>query len=145
MDIDYHWRGQLSNSSEKIIIKWVLFNQNQIFMDMENYFISPIALVALVPIITEFLKVNLNLKEQVLFKVFKRSIYFGQLISVVVSVILVFIGGWLNLGFLENMNILFTMLWGLFIGFASTGLFDAGYLELLYQLLNQVKSKQKEK
>lgn len=114
-------------------------------MDMENYFISPIALVALVPIITEFLKVNLNLKEQVLFKVFKRSIYFGQLISVVVSVILVFIGGWLNLGFLENMNILFTMLWGLFIGFASTGLFDAGYLELLYQLLNQVKSKQKEK
>ena len=110
---------------------------------MENYFISPIALVALVPIITEFLKVNLSLKEQVLFKIFKRQIYFGQLISIVVAIVLVLIGGWLNLGFLAEMNFLFTLLWGIFIGFASTGLFDAGYLELLYQLFNQVKSTQK--
>ena len=111
---------------------------------MENYFISPIALVALVPIITEFLKVNLSLKEQVLFKIFKRQIYFGQIISIVVSIILVLIGGWLNLGFLAEMNFLFTLLWGFFIGFASTGLFDAGYLELLYQLFNQFKTKKNE-
>ena len=108
---------------------------------MENYFINPFSLVALVPIIVEFLKVNLNLKDKVLFKVFKRKIYLAQLISIGVSIILTLVGMFFNLGFLAGSGILLTLLWGIFIGLSAIGAFGIGYLEILAQILNIFKTK----
>ena len=114
---------------------------------MENYFITPLALIPLVPIIVEWLKVNLKLKDQVLFKVFKKKIYFAQVIAVSVSIILTFVGMLLNLGFLANASVIVTIIWGIVIGLAAIGAFNVGYLTtiqgIINHIINQLKTKTK--
>jgi hypothetical protein len=111
---------------------------------MENYFMSPLALAALVPVIAELLKEHLRLKDQVLFTVFKKKIYFAQLIAIGVGITLTLVGMWLNLGFLAGMSVVLTLVWGLFIGLAGIGMFGVGYLEILYLIINKSKTSKNE-
>jgi hypothetical protein len=112
---------------------------------MENYFITPLALIPLVPIIVEWLKVNLKLKDQVLFKIFKKKIYFAQVIAISVSIALTFIGMSLNLGFLANASIIVTIIWGIVIGLASIGAFSVGYLATIQVIINHITNYIKER
>jgi hypothetical protein len=107
---------------------------------MENYFINPFTLSALVPLIVEFLKNNLGLKDKVLFKIFKRKIYLAQVVSIGVSIALTTTGMLLKLGFLSDTSLILTLSWGILIGFSASGMFMAGYLDVLYSFFHSPKS-----
>ena len=114
-------------------------------MSNMEYFIHPLALAALVPLIVEALKQKLKWKHKVLFTVFKREIVTAQIVSQVVAMLLSFLGWKFNLGFFSELNLFYSMSWGIFIGLASNGAFDAGYLNIVYQFFNQLKPKNNEK
>lgn len=106
-----------------------------------DYFINPFALVALVPLIVEALKEHLNFKNKVLFRVFKRNIVTAQVLSQVIAILLAFVGWKFDLGFFSDITLVASILWGILIGLASNGAFDAGYLNIVYQFFNQLKTK----
>ena len=107
---------------------------------MENYFINPFTLSALVPLIVEFLKNKLGFKDKVLFKVFKQNIYLAQVVSIGISILLTLAGMLLKLGFLSDTSLLHTLSSGLLIGLSAIGMFSVGYLEVFYSLFNKLKN-----
>jgi hypothetical protein len=108
-----------------------------------EYFINPFTLAALVPLIVEALKQQLKWKSTSLFKIFKRDIYTAQVVSQFVAILLAFVGWKFDLGFFSEMALAVSILWGFFIGLAANGAFDAGYLNIVYQFFNQLKTKTK--
>lgn len=112
---------------------------------MENYFISPLALIPLIPLIVEWLKINLKLKDQVLFAIFKRKIYFAQVITVGISIVLCFVGMYFGLGFLAGASVLVTIIWGVVIGLASAGTFHYGYIDTIQATINYIINQLKRK
>lgn len=108
-----------------------------------EHFISPLTLAALVPIITEYLKQCLNWKALPAFTLFKRKIYIAQLVSLSVSLILAAIAYYFKLGFFAELSLPWSIIWGFFIGLASNGAFDAGYLDFLHTLFKKLKTKKR--
>ena len=108
---------------------------------MEQFYFSPFTLVALVPIVVEAFKHQFKWKDKVLFTVFKHPIAIAQIVSMGIAILLSLIGFLFKLGFFVEMHIFWTIAWGFLIGFAASGMFAAGYLEIIYSIINNSKTK----
>jgi biotin transporter BioY len=103
-------------------------------MDIGNYFVSLLALVPLVVLISEFLKKT--------FKVEKS--WLKQVLSWVVAVVLCLVGDWLNLGMFKDFSLITTLAYGVATGLVANGVFDISIVQtLLNLLLNLLKKRLK--
>lgn len=102
-------------------------------MDITTMFGTLAAIVAVVPIITQFIKKLIN-KD--------LANWANQLISWAVSIIICYVGWFFDLGILADVNWWQTLIIGIGTGLAANGVFD---IELVKQLLALIFGKIKDK
>jgi hypothetical protein len=98
----------------------------------EEVFVSFLALVAGIPLVTEFFKRLLN-----------ASGLAAQIISWVTGVLLALFGFFLNLGIFAPMEIWQALVTGLAASLAANGVFDTGVVEWFLRLIGILKPLEK--
>lgn len=92
-------------------------------MNITDYFVSLVALVPLVILITDFLKRWLKIEKT----------WIKQVLSWVISLVLCLIGMWFNLGIFADFSLIVTLAYGIATGLVANGVFD---IELVKTLLD---------
>ena len=94
-------------------------------MDIANYFISLVALVPLVVLITDFLVRWLKIQKSAV----------KQVLSWVISIALCLAGMWLNLGMFASFSVGVTLAYGLATGLVANGIFDINLVQMLLDII----------
>lgn len=94
-------------------------------MEIGNYFVSLVALVPLVVLISDFLKRWLKIDKT----------WVKQVTAWVVSVLLCLVGMWFDLGMFETFKIGTTLAYGVAVGLVANGVFDVGFVQTLLDLI----------
>ena len=66
-----------------------------------------------------------------------------QIVAMVVSIILLGVGNLVNMGFMAELNLLHTIIYGLAGGLLANGIFDLGFLNVLLRLLKVIPAEEK--
>ncbi len=91
---------------------------------MEYYFGSIVALSAIVLPITEFFKRLFNLEGK-----------WTVTLSWIISIVLAFIGWWLNIGIFENATIMWVVIYGIASAMAANSIFDIQIIQAIIKML----------
>ena len=99
---------------------------------LQPYFVSLSVLVPIVITISGYVNTAMNAKG-----------FTAQLISWVISIITSFLGHFLSVGIFQDLNVLFTIITGVLIGFVANGIFDTPLAKQILEKIKAYKPKQK--